>query len=110
MTLPRFTATVLRMSSPVMIWAAHFLVIYGFTALACARGFVDVRWIGIGIVPWTIGAATALALAATLAVVLRAARAAHESFTEWMTAALGALSMLAMFWEALPVLMVPACA
>jgi hypothetical protein len=41
------------------LWALHFAALYGFTALACARGFA-------GAVPWVIAAATlAIAAAAT---------------------------------------------
>ena len=46
-----FTSTMLRMSSGAIVWAAHFAVIYGVTALACARG-------NARIVPWVIGLAT----------------------------------------------------
>ena len=39
----------LRMALGVMVWAAHFAVVYGFTALACARGFASAA-------PWVVGA------------------------------------------------------
>ena len=106
----RFTRTALRMSSGIIIWAAHFLAIYGFTALACARGFATARWMGIGAVPWMIGVATLIAAAALVALIASAARAANSSFTEWMAAALGGLALIAVAWEAMAVLMVPACA
>jgi hypothetical protein len=72
------------------------MAIYGVTALACARGFPAA-------VPWAIGIATALALAAVIAIIIFNAR-------EWMTAAVAALALLAIVWEAVPVLVVPACA
>jgi hypothetical protein len=105
------------MLSGLMIWAAHFLVIYVFTALACARRFVDTSWLGIGVVPWVIGVATLAATAATLVVIRLAVRDARSSasqnntssFVHWMTAALGGLALMAILWEALPVLLVPTC-
>jgi len=109
MAVSRFSASVLRMSCPVMIWAMHFLAIYGFTAFVCARGLADLRWLGVGIVPWTITLVTLLAMAATIAVILPAARAARASFSHWMAATIGALALIAIVWEALPVFIVPTC-
>jgi hypothetical protein len=115
MTVSPFVATTLRMSSGFLIWAIHFLIIYGFTALVCERGFVTVSWFGIGVVPWIIGLATLIAVAATLALVLRARNDRRRrlndtsDFVYWMTATLGGLALVAMLWEALPVLLVPTC-
>jgi hypothetical protein len=114
----RFASATLRMLSGLMIWAAHFLVIYYvFTALACARRFADLSWLGIGVVPWVIGAVTLAAAAVTLVVILRAMRDAWlgtsrnniSSFVPWMTTALGGLALMAILWETLPVLLVPTC-
>ncbi|HSK38949.1 MAG TPA: hypothetical protein VK943_04205 [Arenibaculum sp.] len=44
-------------------WAVHFLVIYIFTAVACAFGFSDVRFLGVGIVNSSMLIFTALTLA-----------------------------------------------
>ena len=84
----------------VMVWALHFAVIYGFTGLACARGFGAA-------VPWTVGAATAVAAAAAIAIIVK-----HLSceFTRWMTAAVACVALLAILWEALAALLVPPCA
>lgn len=105
-----FTATALRMSSGVLIWAAHFLAIYGFTAIACARGFASAQWLGMGVLPLTIGAATAVAASALAAIVVQAMRTGRSSFTEWMAAALAGLALIAVLWEGLAVLLVPGCA
>jgi hypothetical protein len=85
----------IRMSSGAIVWAAHFMAIYGITALACARG-------SPATVPWAIGIATALALAAIAIIVF--------NFRDWMSAAVAGLALLAIVWEAIPVLVVPACA
>lgn len=99
-----------------LVWAVHFLLIYGFTAHTCARkgtgGGFDVAS-----VPWFTGGATLLAVAillVTIAVSLRAgAREASLSqasaFVHWLTAAMTALVLLAVLWETLPVIWIAAC-
>jgi hypothetical protein len=100
----------LRMFSGALIWAVHFIAIYGFTTLACARGFATMQWLGVGIVAWAIGAATMIALVAAVAVAVYATRTVPvNGFTEWITAGVAALAALAIVWEALPAIMVPAC-
>jgi len=114
---PSFAGTTLRMFAPLIIWAVHFLVVYAFTAIACERNFAGTEWLGLGIVTWTVGGATLIAAAAALAMIwfaLRsrpgvALRTEIGSFVPWMTAASGALTLLAILWEALPVLFVPVC-
>jgi hypothetical protein len=99
------------------IWAADFLVIYIFTALACARHFADLSWLGIGIVPWVIGITTLAALTLTLTLTLQSLRSAkrlHSQddtsiFVHRLNAAISALCSLAIIWNAWPVLFVPIC-
>ena len=91
--------TALRISSGPLLWALHFAVLYGFTALACARGFAHS-------VPWVIGVATLVLGAAAAFFILRSSK---DQFIGWLAAALAALSLLAMVWQAVPVLIVPAC-
>ncbi len=117
MAVPSFAATTLRMFAPLLIWAVHFLAIYAFTAIACERRFADTNWLGVGVVPWTIGALTLVATAAALVTIWlalrdvpgRAPRSETSQFVHWMTAAFGALTLLAILWEALPVLLIPVC-
>ena len=99
----------LRMLSGALIWAVHFMGIYGFTTLACARDFASIQWLGIGVVAWVVGGATVIALAAGLWVIFTAIRTRRIGFTEWMTASVAALASLAIVWEALPAVMVSAC-
>jgi hypothetical protein len=89
----------LRLSSGVIVWALHFTAIYGFTALACARGFG-------GTAPLAVGIATAVA--AALAIVLIFINFSGE-FVRWMSAALATAALVAIVWEGLTVFMVPAC-
>jgi len=99
-----------------LIWAAHFLAIYALTTLACERRGMA-AWFGVDAVPWFIGAAT---LAAVIVLVLTISGALHSvrhdaslpepsGFMRWLTAAIAALALLAVLWEALPVLLVPIC-
>ena len=36
-----------------LVWTAHFLTLYVFTAIACARGFFHHEVLGVRIVPWS---------------------------------------------------------
>jgi hypothetical protein len=90
----------LRIALGILVWAVHFAAIYGFTALACARGFGAAA-------PWVALAATVVAAAAAIAII-----ATHLSaeFTRWMTASVAALALLAIVWEGLSPLWAPPCA
>jgi hypothetical protein len=96
---------VLAASTPVILWAVHFTVIYGYSALACARDMTSA-------IPWVVGLASAAALMALGAVAVPAGlRAARTSqFTEFLTFGLGGLAAIAVIWEASSLLGVPACA
>ena len=110
MSAATFARTTLRMFSGVLIWAAHFTLIYGFAALACARGFSDARWLGLDIVTAAIVAASVLAAGAVLAFVVPAMRAGLDNFENGMTVGAGALALLAIVLEGfVPVFIVPAC-
>ena len=89
----------LRISSGVLVWALHFALVYGFTALACARGFAAAA-------PWAVGAATLAATLATLAIIVT-----HLSgdFIRWLTAGVAAFALLAILWEGIPALLVAPC-
>jgi hypothetical protein len=91
----------LWIASGVIVWALHFTAVYGFTALACARGFPRA-------VPWAIGAAT-LAAAAVAIAIIAMAYSKRRDFADGIAAGVAAFALLAIVWEALPVLIVPAC-
>jgi len=100
-------------------WTAQFMVVYGVTALACARGFADASLLGLSVVPLIIAAATALALAVTGvslgAAFARRRRTAAEApaadrFLIHLALVIGGLSLVAIAWTGLPALLVPACA
>lgn len=106
--------------SGMLIWAAHFGIIYGFTSLACARGFAETRLFGIGVVSLSIAVATLIAVLGALAVIWQALRRRRAEqvggdnslpeFTSVMAVLIAGLSLVAILWEALPVLMMPPCA
>ena len=99
-----------------VVWATHFLTIYGFTALACAR-MGAAGWFDVDAVPWFVGAATLVAAAVLLVMIGLAARDGRRGasspqlsgFVHWLSAAVASLGLLAVAWEALPVLLVPVC-
>lgn len=102
---PRFMSfplTAFRISAGVIVWAVHFAGIYGITALACARGWN-------ALVAPAIGAATAAAVIVVLAVIVAGWRR-REEFESWLSATLGAFALVAILYEAIPVLIVPICA
>lgn len=110
----------LFMIGGLLIWAAHFTVIYIFTALACERQFAGLSVEGFGIVPVVVLTATGLALLATIAVIVLAfrrlgpARAARDDkpvndFMRYTTITVAALSLVAIAWNGLPSLIVSPC-
>ena len=111
MTISPFTRTFLLMFYGPLIWAGHFLAVYVLAALACARNFAHVEWLGKGVTQWGISILTLAALAAVAAVILVLRR--HDGnfsrFAAWTTLTLGLLSVLAIVWEALPAYLVPVC-
>lgn len=112
----RFTPTTFFIWGGLLIWAADFLFVYVFAALACARQFTDVRVAGFAIVPLATTLASLLALAATAVLMgfaLLRARAAddadeHSRFIQFLAIALCALGMVATAWTALPPLLLNA--
>lgn len=105
----------------LLIWAAHFAMVYMAHAVACERGLARTRLIGLPLVPVFIFAVTALALFGIAIVAWRAwgqlggGAARAEAFEEprflaWFTLAAAALAGLAIIWAGLPWLLVRACA
>ena len=96
-----FARAAFLLSAGPLAWAAHFLAIYGFTGVACARGFA-------ASVPWFVGGATLGAVLAC-AWVMRVALRHREDFEAWLSASLCAVALLAIAWEAMTVLWVAPC-
>ena len=96
-----FPATALTISAGVIIWALHFTAIYGLTALACARGWE-------ALVPPAIAVATAVAVLASAAVIVAGWRR-RDVFEHWLSATIAGFGLIAIVYEAIPVLVVPVC-
>ncbi len=90
------------MASGVLVWALHFGALYGFTALACARGFA-------GAVPWFAGAASLAALAAMILIIARNLPRRAE-FESWLALSIAALALVGIAYETVPVYVVRPCA
>lgn len=97
-----FRGTAFLISGGGVAWAVHFAALYGFAALACARGFA-------GAIPWFTAGATLLAALASGAVLLVGWRR-RGSFQGWLGASFAALALVAIAWQAVPVYIVPLCA
>jgi hypothetical protein len=91
----RFWPTALWMSSGVIVWALHFAAVYGYTALACARGF--------GGTSWVVGGATVVAALLAVGII---ARNLDREFTRWISAAVAVAALIAIVWEGLTPLLV----
>lgn len=92
---------ILFMSSGVMVWALHFTAIYGIAGLACARGWHSL------VLP-SIAIATAIAAIASVSIIAAGLRR-RDQFEYWMSSAIAGLGLVAIVWEAMPVLLLPAC-
>jgi hypothetical protein len=92
----------LWMSSGAIVWALHFGALYGFAALACARGFG-------GAVPWVSLATTLAALGAIAVIAVRHVPRRGE-FTAWLALSAAGLALVAVVYETIPIFIVPVCA
>jgi len=96
--------------SGLLIWAADFLFVYVFAALACARGYSSAEIAGMRVVPFAAVTASVLAFTLTLLSMriswrrLRRAPAQDSNaiFIHFLAVALGALGLLAIVWNLLP--------
>lgn len=114
MHVSRFTRSFLLIFSGPLIWAMHFLTIYGGSGVICARpAAAQLQWLGLHATDWWTLIASGAAIAAIGAVLLYLRRASDHArqagFIPWITTALGMLSIIAILWETLPVLLIPAC-
>lgn len=115
-----FLRPLLFMLAGLLVWAAHFAVLYAINALACARGFANGMALGVGIVPLAISAATLLALAVLGWIVFGAlsgsrphvpASAEHQTsvFMRFVALTVAGISFVAIVYETVPAFIVPPC-
>lgn len=103
-----FLRHALLIAAGPLIWAAHFTIIYVWTALFCARGGAP------ALIPGGIAIATAIAVCGLVALGLRGSRAMrrtgnNERFLPVISAALAALALVGVLWNGLPAVLVSAC-
>jgi hypothetical protein len=114
MSTHSFTRDFLRLFSGPIIWALHFLTIYGFTGVLCARPALHDAWLDISFFAWGIGAATLVAIAALVFLHFRdwreKWRGRKPGFLRLTASGLGLLAIVAILWETVPVFIVPLCA
>lgn len=107
-----FTHDFLLLMAGPIVWAVHFVAIYGFVGVACARPAPQWQWLGVGWAGWVVvamGAVALVALAACLLVRPASGEPDNRRFLRWSSVALLALAALAIAWETLAVFMVPGC-
>lgn len=114
MRVTPFTHNFLLLFSGPIVWAVHFVAIYGFTGILCARQTATQQdWLNAGIATWVITAAGVIAIAVMAALYLwvkpRDAVQDNQIFIRWTSVTLGLLSAVAIVWETLAVFLVPAC-
>jgi hypothetical protein len=114
---PHPMARLFWMASGFVFWAAQFTIIYGITGVVCARGWYRITFFGLDLVRAGIAGATLLALAATAFAFWRAYGAtrnraddeASEQFIDTVTLWVCGLAFVAIIYNALPALILPAC-
>jgi hypothetical protein len=120
MRRPGFTAKLTFLCGGLLIWAAHFLTIYGVNGVVCARGLDRFTVLGFGIVPAIVAAATGLAVIACCMIAVAALRGqgpgmgdevgSVRAFWRSGTACLAGFAVIAILWTGLPALLVAPCA
>lgn len=112
MRMSDFTRYALALFAAPIIWAAHFLGIYGFAGVVCARPGLQDEWLGITVLAWGVLGAGVVAVAA-LALSMRARERAgageRPDFLRHVSAGLAWLAVIAIVWESIAVLYFPGC-
>ena len=102
-----FTHDFLLLFAGPAVWAIHFLAIYGFTGVVCARPGTPPAWLAWGVAG--AGLLAVAALAACVAVKPASSLADNRLFVRWLSIGLILLAILAIAWETLSVVMIPPC-
>lgn len=105
-TQDRLLTRTLRATLPLIVWGVHFFFCYAYAAVACQRG---------GDPGSVLGAVSVLAVAAAALLFGQALRvvcgqgAAAPGFYDWIVFTVAALSLVAIVWTCVPMLMVEMC-
>lgn len=116
---PRFIPTLFFLIGGFAIWAAHFLVIYSYAGLLCARPeWARLQVLNVGAVPLGVAAATIAALFALAVLLMWALRSrvrpagltVEPRFLPALSAGGAGFAAIAIIWEGIfSILTVPAC-
>lgn len=116
---PRPAYAVLAILAGFVLWALHFTMIYAINAFACERGYEREALLGLPWVPAMVGLATLPVLLPLLLVLRGTTRRlglpvteggqAEPRFTTWFAAAAAGYALLAVLFQAVPSLVLPAC-
>lgn len=104
----------------LVVWAAHFLLVYGANGVVCARKLAGTVVGGIGIVPAIVAGATIVAVAAVGAIGLAALAGRGpgiagepdpglRAFWRFTTLTIAGLALVSILWTAVPVLVIRPC-
>lgn len=117
MSGPRFIPTIAYLLAGMILWAGAFAAAYAVTALVCARRLGDAAVLGIGILPFSVGLISLVALAATATIGLVAYRrwpkpadADLPSFVQSVALFVALLAIVGIVWNAVPALFFATCA
>ena len=116
-----FVRPLLFLVGGLVVWAAHFGVVYAVNALACARGFAGASVAGWPAVPGAIALATLIAVLAlgAIAWAVRSGRtpalpdgAAPRTrrFLDHVALTIVGIALLGVVWDAVPAYLLPPCA
>lgn len=107
-----FVAHALWMTAGLIVWAAHLGAVYAWTAVVCARRWVDATVLGMGPLALGIAAATAAAVLITAVLLVRAFGRVRSHprtaarFADRVSLLASAFSLVAILWTALPVMVI----
>lgn len=109
-----FTHDILLLFAGPLVWAVHFVAMYGFAGVVCARpGAAQAQWLGIHVLVWgvcALGAAALAALAGCYALAPRTGEPDNRHFVRRTSRGLLLLAGVAVLWETFAVFILPACA
>jgi hypothetical protein len=114
MCVRRFSTYFGYMILGLIVWTAFFVFIYGFQAVACAKGWADITALDQNIVSVGIGVATLAAVAILVAQISRellTSRGSNQEqrFARSTTLLFAWLSAVAILWSALPAAILSSC-
>lgn len=107
-----FTHDFLLLFSAPLVWALHFVAIYGFTGVLCARPGANASWLGLSVATWVLvaaGLAAAAAIVACMAIAPCDAARENRRFVRRVARGLGGLALVAITWETMSVILIPGC-